>query len=109
MLDGRTIRISAVQDTDVAVSLRTRHERPGGHRATENRHKIPSPHYSITSSARAATLEGISSPIVFAVLRLITKMYRVGCSTGRSAGLAPLNMLSTSAAARAKDSRWSAP
>src|SRR5262249_53507480 len=42
--------------------------------------------YSITSSARASTDDGISNPSAFAVLRLITKSYLVGCCTGRSAG-----------------------
>jgi len=41
--------------------------------------------YSITSSARTA----------FAVLMLITRSSFVGCSTGRSAGLVPLRILST--------------
>ena len=38
---------------------------------------------------------GISRPSAFAVLRLITSSKRVGCCTGRSAGLVPLMILST--------------
>ena len=38
---------------------------------------------------------GIVSPSAFAVLRLITSSNLVGCSTGRSAGLAPLRIRST--------------
>src|SRR5215510_9363619 len=51
--------------------------------------------YSITSSARANTLAGISKPSARAVLRLITVSNFVGCCTGKSAGLSPLRMRST--------------
>src|SRR5262245_26183083 len=51
--------------------------------------------HSITSSARASSVAGISRPSAFAVLRLIVRKKRVGCWTGRSAGLAPLKILST--------------
>jgi len=50
--------------------------------------------YSITSSARASKAGGMVRPSAFAVLRLIAKSNLVGCSTGRSAGLAPRNILS---------------
>src|SRR5215470_10956641 len=50
--------------------------------------------YSITSSASATTVGGSSSPIDFAVFKLITNRYRVGSSNGRSAGFAPLKMRS---------------
>jgi hypothetical protein len=43
----------------------------------------------ITLSARASTFCGIVRPICFAVFRLMTSSNFVGCSTGRSAGLAP--------------------
>jgi hypothetical protein len=56
--------------------------------------------YSITWSARASSVAGTSMPSVLAVLRLITSSYLVGCSTGISAGLAPLRILSTYTAAR---------
>ena len=46
--------------------------------------------YSITSSARARSEGGISIPNAFAVLRLMTSSNLVGCTTGRSAGHAPL-------------------
>ena len=51
--------------------------------------------YSITSSARASSVGGTMMPSALAVLRLIAISSLVGCSTGRSAGLAPLNILST--------------
>src|SRR6516165_12799625 len=48
--------------------------------------------YSITSSARAESVGGISNPSVFAVFRLITNWKLVGCITGRSPGFSPLRM-----------------
>jgi len=51
--------------------------------------------HSITSSARARVVDGTVSPNACAVLRLITRSNLVGCSIGRSAGLMPLNILST--------------
>jgi hypothetical protein len=51
--------------------------------------------YSITSSAREINAGEMVTPIVFAVFRLKTNSNSVGCSTGRSAGLAPLRILST--------------
>mgnify|MGYP003694098021 CR=1 FL=1 len=51
--------------------------------------------YSITSSARASSIGGISRPSVLAVLRLITSSYLVDCITGRSAGLVPFRILPT--------------
>lgn len=46
--------------------------------------------HPINSSARACIAGGIFRPIAFAVFRLMISSNRVGCSTGRSAGLAPL-------------------
>src|SRR5262249_46400905 len=65
--------------------LRARHQRPGS-RTAEQRDDLAPLHHSITSSARASTLAGISMPSAFAVLRLITSSYLVGACTGRSAG-----------------------
>ena len=56
--------------------------------------RAPSFH-SITTSARASTVGGISRPSAFAVLRLIASSYLDACSTGRSAGFSPLRILST--------------
>src|SRR5262249_29953333 len=50
------------------------------------------PHHSITSSARASSVGGTVRPIVFAVCRLMTNSNLVGCTTGRSAGFAPLRI-----------------
>src|SRR5262245_22234323 len=65
-----------------------------GRRAAEQRDEL-APLHSITSSARASRLGGISIPSAFAVLRLITSSYLVGACTGRSAGFVPLKMRST--------------
>ncbi len=51
--------------------------------------------YCMTSSARNSTDCGIVSPSALAVLRLTTSSNFAGCSTGRSAGFAPLRILST--------------
>ena len=48
-----------------------------------------------TLLARAKTADGIVRPRAFAVLRLTTSSNFVGCSTGRSAGFAPLSILPT--------------
>jgi len=56
--------------------------------------------YSITSSALSNSERGMVRPSALAVLRLMTNSNFVGCSTGRSAGLAPFSILSTYAAAR---------
>src|SRR5262249_2981060 len=73
--------------------LRARRERPRRDDATEQRDELAPPH-SITSSASAISLSGIERPSALAVLRLITSSYFDACSTGRSAGLAPLRILS---------------
>src|SRR5215204_1624331 len=78
--------------TGIAL-LRPRAEGPP-RRHRKSRHDLP-PSHSITSSARARSVGGIVRPSAFAVLTLITSSYLEGCSTGRSAGLAPLKILST--------------
>jgi hypothetical protein len=56
--------------------------------------------YSIITSARARRDSGIASPSALAVLRFMTSINLVGCSTGISAGFAPRKILSTKSAAR---------
>src|SRR5262249_27560185 len=71
--------------------LRARRERPKKRRRDRRAAKhdeLPALH-SITLSARSTRPAGTSCPIALAVLRLITSSNVVGCSTGRSAGLAP--------------------
>jgi hypothetical protein len=75
------------------LALRARRERPR-RRAAEQCKEEAAPH-SITSSARCCRNHGNSSPSSLAVLMLIASSNTVGCSTGRSAGFAPLRILST--------------
>jgi hypothetical protein len=51
--------------------------------------------YSITSSARTSSVEGMSMPSALAVIKLMTNSNLVGCSTGRSEGFDPRKILST--------------
>ena len=53
------------------------------------------PRHSITSSALARNDSGTASPSPFAVLRLTTSSNLVGCSIGRSDGLAPRKSLTS--------------
>ena len=55
--------------------------------------------YSITSSARSSILGGTVRPSALAVVILMHSSNRVGCSIGKSAGLAPFRILSTKVAA----------
>ena len=54
-----------------------------------------STYYSMTLSARASTEGGTARLSALAVFRLTMNSNFVGCSTGKSAGLAPFNILST--------------
>jgi hypothetical protein len=56
--------------------------------------------HRITRSALAKTLGAMVNPICLAAFRLMMNSNFIGCSTGRSAGLAPLRILSTYVAAR---------
>ena len=56
------------------------------------RHRSSAPLHSITSSASASNDAGTSRPSDFAVLLLITSSNLVDCSTGKSAGFAPLRI-----------------
>src|SRR5262249_11675655 len=69
--------------------LRARRERPRGRCSTEQGDELATAAHSITSSARASRVAATSRPSALAVLRLITSSNFVGCSTGRSEGLAP--------------------
>src|SRR5207249_5123793 len=48
--------------------------------------------YSITSSARVTSVGGTARPSILAVTWLMTSSNLLACTTGRSAGLAPLRM-----------------
>ncbi len=68
-----------------------RRERPLETGACERDEHEPSAEggYGITSSARRSRESGTVSPSAFAVLRLMTRSNLVGCSIGKSPGLAP--------------------
>src|SRR6476659_2439175 len=67
------------------------------------------PHNSITSSATNRMSRLIVSPTVLAAFRLMTSSNLVGRSTGKSAGFAPLSILSTYVAVRRNRSSRFAP
>jgi hypothetical protein len=56
--------------------------------------------HSIKSSARTSSVGGTMMPSAFAVFKLMISSNLVGCSIGRSAGFAPLNILSMKRAHR---------
>src|SRR6516165_6864608 len=74
--------------------LRARRERPRGGRAAEQRDEL-APFHSITSSASASSVGGISTPNAFAVARLMTSSNLAPTSTGRSPGFSPLRIRPT--------------
>src|SRR5262249_32029236 len=90
------IELSAGKQADQrhACVLRARRKWPRCRSAAQKRNEFAALH-SITSSARASTVVGISRPSAFAVLRLTTSSYLVGACTGRSAGFSPLRTRST--------------
>src|SRR5262245_44953478 len=71
--------------------LRSRRNWPRS-RASQERDEL-APSHSITSSARVSSVAGASMPSTLAALRLITSSNLVGCTMGKSAGLAPLRTL----------------
>jgi hypothetical protein len=79
---------NSVSDQALAVLVRT-----------EQRDELATLH-SITSSARASEIGETSNPKVLAVFRLTTNSNLVPCWTGKSAGFAPLRILSTKLAER---------
>src|SRR5262249_43694380 len=87
------------------LRLRARRERPSGRRATDERDELAPSYHSITLSARARKSGVTASPIASAAFMLTTKSSRVGCSIGRSAGLAPPRSLSTKAGGRGEGAR----
>src|SRR5262249_7373685 len=70
--------------------LRARRERPCS-RAAEQPDELPAPH-SITSSRVASSLSGTVSPSILAVEALMTSSNLLDCTTGKSAGFAPLRI-----------------
>src|SRR5262249_20787275 len=71
--------------------LRARRERPCCRRAAEKGDERATLH-SITSSARASSEGGTVRPSMRAVCALMTSSNLLDCTTGKSAGLAPLRI-----------------
>jgi len=78
-----------VRFTPKVAELLRRH---GMTRCANSRHQRS---YSITLSARAITVGGTVMPSFLAVLTSMVSSNVVGCCIGKSAGLAPLRILST--------------
>src|SRR4051812_18301412 len=70
--------------------LRAPHDRPR-RRAADQRDELTTSH-SITSSAVASSDGGIVRPSIRAVCALMTSSNLLACTTGKSAGLAPLRI-----------------
>src|SRR5262249_9417945 len=79
-------------DAPHALPLRPRRKRPY-RRIPKSRDEFPPFDHWITSSAVANRVSGMVRRSCLAVLRLMPNSNLVGCSTGRSAGLAPLRIL----------------
>src|SRR5262249_27553709 len=92
---GGQQRVALAPRSAAAIEERPLSCAASGHVAAEQRDELAPSHHSITSSASANILSGIVSSSALAVLRLITNSNLVGCSTARSAGLVPFNILST--------------
>src|SRR5262249_15002609 len=75
--------------------LRACRERPRSRRAAKQRDELAPPNHSMTSSASASSLSGTVSPSILAVEALMTSSNLLACSTGKSAGFAPLRMRPT--------------
>src|SRR5262245_4824145 len=96
---GYNLQTSNPAHIATRLLLRASDKRPCNRRGANKGDEL-TPLHSITSSARTIIEGGIVMPSVLAVLRLITSSNLVGCSTGRSAGLAPFAIRSTNSAAR---------
>jgi len=87
LVDRRPKRLLSNNNSGSSTWARTRDLRITDQRETAG--------YSISSTARSKSSRGIARPSAFAVLRLMVKSNLWGCCMGRSAGLAPLRILST--------------
>ena len=81
-------RTQHANPSDTSQLLPTSRERPCHCCAAKKRDEL-APFHSITSSARASSVCGTLRPSILAVWALMTSSNLVGCTTGKSAGLAP--------------------
>ena len=89
-LQIQVLNASTSGEIDAAFATFVR-ERPRRRRAAEQCDELAAPH-SITSSAVASSVGGTVMPSILAVWWLMTSSNLLDCTTGRSAGLAPLRM-----------------
>src|SRR5262249_15590287 len=96
-LDRRCGRAQNPDRRQLPALLRPRRQRPSGNQSAQEGDELAPSNvgHSITSSARAIAESGTSRPSAFAVLRLITSSYLVGCCIGNSPGFAPRKTRST--------------
>jgi hypothetical protein len=94
---GRSIALSTLSSPSVFYKAAVQQIKLPGDRGEQRENRVRPETFGhwITSSARSSSDCGIVRPSALAVLRLITNSNFVACSTGRSAGLAPLRILST--------------
>src|SRR5262249_39001701 len=96
---GATGNVEIPNDRHRRPLLRPRHERPRRRRGAGERKEGGAVHgcarHSITSSAMASTVAGMSSPSTLAALILIVSWYFVGCWNGKSPGFSPRKIRST--------------
>src|SRR5262245_13328403 len=83
-------RIEHADAPHALTLLRARHKRP--RRRTAEECDEVAPLHSITSSAVASSACGTLRPSILAVGMLMTSSNLVDCTTGKSAGFAPLRM-----------------
>src|SRR5262245_31061200 len=79
-----------IPDHRHGLLLRARRDRPR-RRAAEQRDELAALH-SITSSAATSSLSGTVRPSILAVEALMTSSNLLDCTTGKSAGFAPLSI-----------------
>src|SRR5215472_7268930 len=110
---SRALRITVAEVSDSGRrfrgELRAGHERSDEKAAAERAEEHPPCAHWISSSARPRSACGIVRPRALALLRLMASSNLMGCSTGRSPGLAPFRILSTKTAARRHMSFMSGP
>jgi hypothetical protein len=83
---------ASLPKADMGADIILRRFVPKSCREQVQQHSVQKETYSITSSARASSVGGISRPNALAVWRLMTNANLVDCCTGRSAGFAPLRI-----------------
>src|SRR5262244_1352927 len=84
-----------VEEADHRHRLLLCQKRTSRNNRAAQQHQLAAVYHSMTSVAQARIDGGTVRPSALAVLRLTTSSNRVGCWTGRSAGLAPVRILST--------------